>query len=274
MFKQVETIKLYHVNAFATEAFRGNPAVVALLPKARDTVWMQTMAAEMNQPATAFVWPHEDPFKRVFRIRWFSPIAEIPLCGHGSLAAAYILWSEGVLRPDLKAVFETGAGRVSATYDLGSWVTLDFPTLPTEAMEMPEGLLSSLGVESAVEVRQDDTFWMVVIDSAETVRTLTPNFTAIAKHPVRAVAVTAQSDQPEYDFISRKFAPSVGFAEDPVTGSSHCRLTPYWAEKLGRQKMTAYQASARGGVLRVENAGERVKISGRAVTLVRGEMQV
>ena len=272
--KRVEIMKVFHVNAFATEPFKGNPAAVVVLTKMKDTVWMQTMARELNQPATAFVAPHEDPFKRVFRLAWFTPSAEIPLCGHGTLAAAYVLWTEGILRPDLPAVFETRAGKLTARYDFGSWITLDFPAITTVSAETPAGLFAALGIESAVEVRADAPFYVVVVDSAETVRSLQPDFSALARLAFRAVTVTAQSDDGKHHIISRQFAPSIGLDEDAVTGSAHCRLAPYWVEKLGRQKLLAYQASARGGSLKVALDGDRVKLSGRAITLIKGEIQL
>ncbi len=272
MFGKPQPIKLFQVDAFASEPFSGNPAAVVVLTKMKDEAWMQKVAQEMNLSATAFVAPHEDPFKRAWRLRWFTPSAELPLCGHGTLSAAYILWTEGYLRPDLPAVFDTNAGKLSATYELGTWITLDFPTILTETVEPPAGLFDALGIESAVAVARNERYVIVEVDSAETVRTLTPNHAALARLNMRGAIVTTRHDDGQHDIISRYFAPAVGIPEDPVTGSAHCCLAPYWATKLNKTKLLAHQASARSGSLKLALNGDRVKISGKAAIVFRGEL--
>ena len=257
-------MRLYHVDAFTGQAFRGNPAAVCLLDAERDAAWMQSVAAEMNLSETAFVVPRGDDFS----LRWFTPAVEVALCGHATLASAHALWEERRLE---KARFHTKSGVLTATRN-GDWIELDFPATPARAAEAPAGLLESLGVTDPLFVGRNNYDYLIHLPSESDVRGVRPDQARLRAVEARGVIVTAPSAQ--FDFVSRFFGPAVGVEEDPVTGSAHCALTPYWAAILGKDEMTAWQASARGGVVRVRLAGDRVILSGQAVTIVRGELLV
>lgn len=256
---------LLQVDAFTSEPFRGNPAAVCLLDAPRDAVWMQQVAMEMNLSETAFVEPHADGFG----LRWFTPLAEVNLCGHATLATAHALWDTGRLAHDATARFHTKSGLLTAVQD-GVWIELNFPVVAPEPTTAPDGLLEALGV-TAQYVGRGGTDYLVEVASAQIVRSLTPDFVQLATVECRGVTVTAPGDG-DCDFVSRFFAPKVGINEDPVTGSAHCRLVPYWSAKLGKTTMLAHQVSARGGVLKVTLDGQRVRMAGQAVTVVRGEL--
>jgi PhzF family phenazine biosynthesis protein len=255
-------MRLYQIDAFTAQAFRGNPAAVCLLDAERDDAWMQNVAAEMNLSETAFLLPHGDDWS----LRWFTPAVEVALCGHATLASAHALWEE---RGQESARFHTKSGVLTAERD-GDWIELDFPSTPAGPAQAPEGLLESLGVREPVFVGRNEFDYLVEVSSEDAVRAMRPDAILLRAIPVRGVMVTSRGT--EYDFVSRWFGPAVGVEEDPVTGSAHCALTPYWAAKLGREAMTAYQASARGGVVRVRLDGDRVKLGGQAVTVLRGEL--
>lgn len=197
-------------------------------------------------------------------------MVEVDLCGHATLAAAHILWETGRLNTSESARFHTRSGLLSAVRK-GDWIEMDFPQKSVEDVETPEGLLDALGVD-AIYVGRNIFDYLIEVESEAIVRAVKPDFTMLKSLPARGVIITSRASTPGYDFVSRFFAPAVGINEDPVTGSAHCCLTPYWSEKLGKQKMTAFQASERGGILRVRQAGERVKLAGQAVTVIRGEM--
>lgn len=257
------------VDAFTAKPFGGNPAAVCILPASAEPDWMQSVAREMNLSETAFLVKQEDGYN----LRWFTPAIEVDLCGHATLASAHVLWEEGHLAADETARFHTRSGLLLATRD-GDWINLDFPAAPPQETDAPAGLLESLGLASAVWVglgRAPRDYLIEVADEA-TLRALAPNFTDLARVPARGVIVTSRSATPDYDFVSRFFGPAAGVNEDPVTGSAHSALTPYWAAKLGKMELRAYQASARGGDLRVRLAGERVIIGGQAVTTLRGDL--
>jgi predicted PhzF superfamily epimerase YddE/YHI9 len=256
-------MKLLQIDAFTAEPFRGNPAAVCILDRPRDDAWMQAVAAEMNLSETAFLLAQDDGFS----LRWFTPAVEVALCGHATLASAHALWSEGIL--DGVARFHTKSGLLTATRN-GELIELDFPATHEERADAPDGLLASLGVANPRYVGRNKFDYLVEVDD---VRSLDPDHALLRKIPVRGVIVTNRGSG-EYDFVSRFFAPGSGVDEDPVTGSAHCCLTPYWAAKLGKTKMVAYQASARGGVVRVRLEGDRVKLAGRAVTILRGDLVV
>jgi PhzF family phenazine biosynthesis protein len=220
----------------------------------------------LNQPATAFV--RRDG--AAFRLRWFVPSGELMLCGHGTLATAHVLWEAGLLGADEAATFETGAGRLAATRD-GPWITLDFPAQSARPVEPPPDLLAALGVTPR-RVARGDLDYLVELASEAEVRAIQPDAERLRQVDTRGVIVTAPASQDGFDIVSRFFAPSVGIREDAVTGSAHCVLGPYWAERLGKTTLRAFQASARGGSLRVEVAGSRVRLSGRALTVLRGEL--
>jgi PhzF family phenazine biosynthesis protein len=257
-------LPIAQVDAFTGRAFAGNPAAVCILPEARDAAWMQSVAAEMNLAETAFLVKQAGGYD----LRWFTPAVEVSLCGHATLASAHVLWQDGHLPPGADARFHTLSGLLTARKD-GDWIELDFPARPETAAPAPEGLAAALGAEPTYTGR-NALDYIVELDSEETVRSLKPDLGVIAKLPVRGLMVTARGTQ--YDFVSRFFAPAVGVNEDPVTGSAHCCLVPYWAPKLGKTEFLAYQASPRGGILRLKLAGARVKLAGQAVTVLRGEL--
>ncbi|PYE52910.1 PhzF family phenazine biosynthesis protein [Deinococcus yavapaiensis] len=260
---------LFIVDAFTSEPFSGNPAAVVLLDAPRDDAWLQLVAREMNLSETAFVAREGE----AWRLRWFTPQAEVKLCGHATLATAYVLWKQGRLPLDEAAEFETLSGRLTATR-VGEEIELDFPAEVAEPCEAPSGLLEALGVRSVRFVGWTGVRFFVEVNEASKVRALQPDFAALrATVPGRAI-VTARSDDARFDMVSRYFAPGIGVDEDPVTGSAHCALGPYWMEKLGKADLVGYQASERGGQIEVGVRGGRVKLRGRAVTVVRGELQV
>jgi len=258
--------RITQVDAFTDTPFGGNPAAVCLLAEPADARWMQQVAREMNLAETAFLHKQEDGF----HLRWFTPAVEVDLCGHATLASAHVLWEEGHLRPGEHARFSTRSGRLSATRQ-GAWIELDFPATPATPADAPAELAQALGVEFAY-VGKNQFDYLVEVDSEERLRALKPDMNLLERVPVRGVIVTSRSASPEYDFVSRFFAPRAGINEDPATGSSHCTLAPFWVQRLGKSEMAAYQASPRGGVLRVRMNGERVCIGGQAVTVLRGEL--
>lgn len=260
------TITFVQVDAFTNEAFKGNPAAICVTQGPCDEQWMQSVALEMNLSETAFVHPVEEGF----RLRWFTPTTEVELCGHATLASAYVLWQDGHLSRDSKAVFETRSGRLSATLD-GDWIWLDFPVIPVVPEKPPRTLLEGIKDEP-VFVGKTKLNYLVELPSEERVVNLVPDLAKLSRLEGHAVAVTARSSR--YDFVSRYFAPSSGIPEDPVTGSAHCALGPYWQTRLARSELIAYQASARGGIVRVRVMGERVGLGGQAVTTARGEICV
>lgn len=261
-------IPIFQVDAFAEEPFRGNPAGVCLLERPAEAAWMQKVAAEMNLAETAFPLAEGDGF----RLRWFTPAVEVKLCGHATLATAHILWERGLLAPGREARFETLSGPLTARRD-GGLVELDFPARPPlpRPPDWAESVVGALGVKPVyIGMSAEDVLFEAADEAA--VRSIAPDFAALRSLPARGVIVTSRSSDERFDFVSRFFAPAVGVDEDPVTGSSHTVLVPYWAKKLGKTALTAYQASSRGGVLHLRDAGERVKIAGRAVTVIAGEL--
>ncbi len=260
------TQTIHQVDSFTDRPFAGNPAGVCILAAPADEKWMQSVAREMNLSETAFLVRQADGFD----LRWFTPAAEVRLCGHATLASAHILWQTGTLQPGQPARFHTLSGLLTAEL-CGDWIEMDFPARPANAVEPPAGLTEALGVE-AIFVGRDVDDYLVEVKGEETVRSLKPDITALSKLPVRGIIVTARSKDPQFDFVSRFFAPAVGVNEDPVTGSAHCCLTSYWGQKLGKKEMTAFQASARGGIVKVKLAGDRVRICGQAVTVMTCEL--
>ena len=259
-------LRITQVDAFTNTPFAGNPAAVCILPEAREAHWMQQLAREMNLSETAFLVRRPDGFD----LRWFTPAVEVALCGHATLASAHVLWEEGHLAPQETARFHTRSGLLSAER-AGDWIELNFPAVPEEETAPPPGLTEALGV-TPVYVGRNRTDWLIRVVSEDQVRSLQPDFTALKKLPARGIMVTSRATSPQFDFVSRFFAPGAGIDEDPVTGSAHCCLGPFWAKQLHKDSFMAYQASARGGVLRVRVAGERVHLGGQAVTVLRGEL--
>jgi PhzF family phenazine biosynthesis protein len=268
------TREIFVVDAFSSGRYRGNPAgVVPLEPgDAPDADWMQTTAAEMRHSETAYLEPRADGS---YGLRWFTPEVEVDLCGHATLASAHVLYETGRLAPDAGAAFHTRGGVLNAAREPNGEVRLDFPAAPPEPCDAPAGVLDALGITKAEVLGTDGQFFMLVVPDAATVRDLDPDFRALADlSGVRGVYVTAPGDDAEHDIVSRCFAPKVGIDEDPVTGSMHCVLAPYWCERLAKNELYAHQASHRGGELRVLLAGDRVRLIGRAVTTLRGELLV
>jgi PhzF family phenazine biosynthesis protein len=259
-------LQIFQVDAFTDKPFRGNPAAVCLLPGPRDETWMQAVAREMNLSETAFLYRQEDGFS----LRWFTPAVEVDLCGHATLATAHILWETGLLEPQAQARFHTHSGLLTAVRR-GGEIEMEFPATPDEPVQAPPELGQALGVTPKY-VGKSVFDYLVEVDSAETVRKLEPDQVLLKTLEMRGVIVTSLSDSPEYDFISRFFAPAVGIDEDPVTGSAHACLGPFWSKRLGRSEFVAYQASARGGVVRIRLLGQRVGLGGQAVTVLRGEL--
>ncbi len=259
---------LYQVDAFTDKPYSGNPAGVCVLHECADEAWMQNIASEMNLSETAYLYPVQNGFN----LRWFTPAAEVDLCGHATLSSAHILWEMGVLRPEEPAVFHTKSGELVCRQCDG-WIEMDFPAMGPKAVSAPEGLLDAIGTDARYVGRNRDDF-IVEVESEQIVRELVPDYGLLRQLDVRGVIVTAAGDDPEVDFVSRFFAPAVGVNEDPVTGSAHCCLTPYWADKLGKSTMAARQLSTRGGGMYVELHGERVRLRGQAVTVMRIELLI
>lgn len=262
---------LVGIDVFTTEAFRGNPAAVCLLDADLDDDRMQAIAAEMNLSETAFVVARGDGFG----LRWFTPTQEARLCGHATLASARALWESGRLALDAPARFQTRwKGELVATR-AGDAIAVDFPAAPTEPVDVPDGLADALGV-APVAVGVNDLHHVVEVADEVTVRGLAPDPDALATVDVEAVTVTAASDDPAFDFVSRYFAPRHGIVEDPVTGSAHTGLGPWWAAKLAKTELVGHQVSAREGIVRVTVGPDpgRVTLRGNAVTIWTGELAV
>ena len=260
-------LTITQVDAFASKPFEGNPAAVCLLSEPADPAWMQSVAREMNLSETAFLVRRSDGG---FDLRWFTPGVEVDLCGHATLASAHVLWESGHLPPNAAAVFHTRSGRLTASSRDG-WIEMDFPAEPDEPAPGPAWLADALGAEPTY-VGRNRFDYLVEVDTEVTVRDLTPDLRRIAQLGGRGLIVTSRADTEGFDFVSRFFAPCTGIDEDPVTGSAHCCLGPYWQRKLGRDAFTAWQASARGGLVRVTVRGDRVVLGGQAVTVLRGEL--
>lgn len=260
------------IDAFTDTAFSGNPAAVCLLDESKPDSWMQSVAAEMNLSETAFLLPAGDAWS----LRWMTPTVEVDLCGHATIASAHLLYSQGLASPGQTITFDTRSGTLEAwspwTEDDRS-IRLDFPAIPTTESLAPEGLLNALGVHSA-RVSRGRFDYLVEVDREQTMRDLAPDFAALARVEARGIVVTARTSQTPADFISRGFFPASGINEDPVTGSAHCMLGPYWGARLDKDELLGYQASARGGFVRVDLVADRVYLYGTAVTVVTGTLLV
>jgi PhzF family phenazine biosynthesis protein len=260
------SVRIVQVDAFTSAPFRGNPAAVCVLTSPAQEEWMQSVAAEMNLSETAFL--HREGSG--FRLRWFTPTVEVDLCGHATLASAHVLWEEGHLPRGERARFESKSGTLTAESRDGL-IELDFPASPTTAAAAPAELSRGLGVDSTF-VGKTSFDYLVEVASEEVVRRLEPDMSALARIDTRGIIVTARATTSGYDFVSRFFGPRAGVPEDPVTGSAHCALGPYWQSRLGKNAFFAHQASRRGGDVQVKVEGERVKLGGNAVTVLRGEL--
>jgi PhzF family phenazine biosynthesis protein len=260
--------ELHLVDAFTQAPFRGNVAGVCIPDGPADDAWMQQVASELNYSETAFLFPEGTNWN----LRWFTPKDEVRLCGHATLAAASVLWETGRVSRDKEIVFETLSGKLTARRD-GDWISMDFPAEPP-ATSMPiPGLGQALGVEPLYTGRNRFDI-LVELPLADDVCSLEPDLNALSAIRTRGIIVTAASDLPHFDFVSRFFAPAVGVPEDPVTGSAHCCLGPYWGEKLKKTEMVGFQCSPRGGSVRVKLEGDRVILSGHAVHVLSGKLLV
>lgn len=259
-------LPVYQVDAFAEQPFAGNPAAVCLLDAERDAAWMQDVAREMNLSETAFLLPRPDGWS----LRWFTPAVEVDLCGHATLASAHVLWETGRLEANEPARFHTRSGWLEARRE-GPAIAMDFPALSATPAAPPGGLADALGAVP-VSVHRSRFDVLVELSSDAVVRALRPDVARLKSVEARGVIVTARSGDGRFDFISRFFAPAAGVDEDPVTGSAHCVLGPWWARILQKHELNGYQASARGGAVRVRMKGERLDLIGHAVTVLRGEL--
>jgi PhzF family phenazine biosynthesis protein len=256
------------VDSFASEPFHGNPAGVLVLPALPSAAWMQAVAGELNLPATAFVAPREGGFD----IRWFTVTRVLTLCGHGTLAAARVLWADGHADGAAPILLESPGGTLVARR-ADDWIELDFPATPPVEVAIPPALREALGFEPLWVGRSRLDLVALLADEAS-VRSATLDLAALRRVETRGLMITAPSSDGAFDFVSRFFAPTIGIGEDSVTGSAHCCLGPYWAARLGKPEMVAYQASPRGGVVRVRVAGDRVVLGGRATLMTRGTLLV
>jgi len=260
------SIVLYQVDAFTTRAFSGNPAAVCILPAWKDDRWLQSVAGEMNLSETAFLVQDPDHFD----LRWFTPKVEVDLCGHATLAPAHVLWHQGLVKAGDEIRFSTKSGILKATRS-GEDIELDFPLIPEKPAELPPGLMDALGVH-AKYVGKGQFDYLIEVESEAVLRQLAPDFKRLGTVQVRGVIVTSRSSDPKFDFVSRFFAPAAGIDEDPVTGSAHCCLGDFWRKRLGKDEFLAYQASARGGVVKVRVTKDRAFLGGRAVIVAKGEL--
>jgi PhzF family phenazine biosynthesis protein len=263
-------IPIYQVDAFTSHPFKGNPAAVCLLDRAHSDEWMQQVATEMNLSETAFLVKRDDGFS----LRWFTPAIEVPLCGHATLASAHTLWETSTIGENDEAHFHTASGLLKARR-AGGRIELDFPAIPSEPGEISEEARAILGVDPlAVFVTRGtiEKGYLIELGSENEVRNARPDFSQLGRAISGGVIITAQSSTDEFDFVSRYFAVYAGIDEDPVTGSAHCALTPYWSRRLGKTEMIGYQASRRGGVVGVRLNGDRVNLFGEAVTILRGTL--
>ena len=262
------TIPLFHVDAFTDRPFAGNPAAVCILPAWKEASWLQAVAAEMNLSETAFLVQQPGHFD----LRWFTPKIEVDLCGHATLASAHVLWHQGFAKATEQIRFSTKSGILKASLT-GDGIELDFPLKPEQPAEPPTGLLEALGVQARYVGRSQFDF-LVEVESEAVLRQMTPDFKRLATVQVRGIIVTSRSADPRFDFVSRFFAPAAGIDEDPVTGSAHCCLADFWRKRLGKSEFVAFQASARGGVVKVRVDGDRAFLGGKAVIVAKGELVV
>jgi PhzF family phenazine biosynthesis protein len=259
-------LPLFLVDAFTEHAFAGNPAAVCMLPAWKDDSWLGAVASEMNLSETAFLVKNADGYD----LRWFTPKVEVELCGHATLAPAHVLWEQGMAKPLEEIRFSTKSGILKAKRN-GQDIELDFPLKQEEPAKAPPGLADALGVQP-LYVGKNQFDYLVEVESEAVLRGMAPDFKRLATIPVRGTIVTCKSASPKFDFMSRFFAPASGVDEDPVTGSAHCCLAAYWQKRLGKSEFVAFQASKRGGVVKVRVDKGRALLGGKAVIVARGEL--
>ncbi|MEU9891820.1 PhzF family phenazine biosynthesis protein [Sphaerisporangium sp. NPDC051011] len=264
-------MRIFTVDSFTDQAFKGNPAAVCLLESPRSDEWMQSLASEMRHSETAFVLEQEEG--RPYSLRWFTPAAEVALCGHATLASAHVLYSIGAASDSIE--FSTKSGILTTRKLDHNHISMDFPAIPVADISPPEALGKALGA-SPTWVGMGRFDILAELDSEDAVRELTPDINALASLPARAVCVTARAADPsgEADYVSRVFAPAVGIPEDPVTGSAHCMLAPYWTAKLGPASLVGAQLSQRGGTVHTTVQDDRVALAGQAITIWSGHLHV
>ena len=254
--------QLFQVDSFTNEPFKGNPAGVCILEKPAAEKWMQDLAMEMNLAETAFIYPKDDGY----HLRWFTPVTEVELCGHATLATAHILFETGILNGNQTAKFQTISGQLTVTKQ-NDFLEMNFPATPAMPCAVPDSLQHAFGNCQIRWAGKNNFDYLLEVESEAIVTEMRPDFGLLKNTTQRGVIITAKSDNSDFDFISRFFAPAVGIDEDPVTGSAHCTLGPYWSTKLKKTNFTAYQASRRGGTVQVELNGDRVLLRGKAVTV-------
>lgn len=259
-------VKITQVDAFTNRPFTGNPAAVVVLSDIPTDAWMQDVAREMNLSETAFLLQHEEGFD----LRWFTPLMEVELCGHATLASAHVLWENEVVAPEEEIRFHTRGGELRAWREDG-WIAMDFPLRAAQEIRTPAELPAALGVHPVWVGRSHEDL-LVVLDSEKQVRSLRPDSILLRRLNVRGVIVTSEAVSAGSDFVSRFFAPRVGVDEDPVTGSAHCTLAPYWEERLGRTDLVGYQVSSRGGKVRTRVHDNRVLLFGQAITVLQAQL--
>ncbi|MFM7592815.1 MAG: PhzF family phenazine biosynthesis protein [Isosphaeraceae bacterium] len=267
---------LLTVDAFCHCPFTGNPAAVCIMPAPRSDAWMQAMAAEMNLSETAFLLHQGDHYK----LRWFTPAVEVDLCGHATLASAKALWATGQIHASQTIAFQTRSGLLTARPDTDhatGLIWLNFPAKVSQEVAAPDGLVEGLGLPSDAvrSIGRNQFDFLVEVADESAVRQLAPHFQALLQFQARGIIVTSPAsteNRANYDFVSRFFAPRSGVNEDPVTGSAHCALAPFWAHRLQKQRLRGYQASRRGGFVDVVCEADRVHLGGKAVVVSQGRL--
>ncbi|MBM3136690.1 MAG: PhzF family phenazine biosynthesis protein [Chloroflexi bacterium] len=259
--------RIFQVDAFTNEAFKGNPAGVMLLSEPQSDEWMQNFAREMNLSETAFLMRLQNKYL----LRWFTPKVEVDLCGHATLASAHILFCEGLARKDEAIHFESASGILKAWY-VDGWIELDFPAFEIRTGTLSPQITNALGFEPR-QIYETDVNLLVEMNSFEEIRDYLPDLEKLTMLPYQGLIITCRMEG-RFDFASRYFAPRAGINEDPVTGSSHCSLAPFWSPKLEKEEFTAYQASERGGVLKIRLENNRAFLQGQAVTIFEGEARI
>lgn len=266
------SVQVMTVNAFTDKPFGGNPAAVCVLENPAEASWMQNIAREMNQPATAFLF-RKPELQDHFELRWFGPDNELAFCGHGTLSSAYALWQLGIAAAEATLHFSTHRGNLKATRAADGWITLDLPAETVEPVDsLPAGLLDALKITPQFVGKTPLDYFIVIDGGLPRIASLQPDFRTLKTFNTRGVIVTSKADSDNLDFVSRFFCATPGIDEDPVTGSAHCALAPFWQRELGKSDFRAYQASARGGSLRACVVADRVQLSGQAVTIMRGTL--